>query len=202
MFKKLNVIRNISPRSFLKKVQPFTFSNKKYDGGLTKEQKYQINKSNIIYMNGIRRQRSVIDVRKMEDDFEKSQQYKKNICKLPAINFHKINNNKKEENNDKNDSIIRKKNFFDDTVFIRTKFLHEKNHSQGKTRNLPDKKGNATMIHIKKMNAVQKDTQRKNDETKDNEKNISKTIPIEENKKDKAFWITDLKEDKNNESKQ
>lgn len=200
MFKKLDVIRNISPRSFLKKIKPFTFSNKIYDGGLTKEQKYQINKSNKIYINGIRRQRSVIDVRKMEEDFEKSQQYKKNICKLPAINFHKINNKKKEETNDQNNSIIKQNNFFDDTVFIRTQFLHEKNSSQEKSRNWKRyvEKKNASMINIKKFKA-EKNTKEKN-ETNDKEKNVAKTTPVEENNQDKAFWITDLKDDKKNEA--
>ena len=195
MFKKINIIRNISPRSFLKKIQPFTFSNKKYDGGFTREQKYQINKSNKIYIKGVSRQRSVYDIKQMESDFEKSQKYKKNICKLPVINFHKIINKSKEDSNDRNKSIIKKTNFFDNTVFIRTKFLHENNNSQEKSRNLNninDEKKNANTVNIKNVEAAKLDK----------EKNAAKTIPVEENNQNKDFWVTDLKDGKNKEEKQ
>ena len=188
IFQKLNVIRNISPQSILK-IKPFTFLNKKYDGGLTKEQRYLMKVSNKIYAKGIRKQRSVIDIKKMENDFEKSQKYKKNICKLPVMDFHKNGStrslrdmspkeNSKERACFKEVRLTNQRNAFADTVFINSKFLHEK--IAGTTKNKKNDLKNKTMIQ---------DDKTPNEDTKENEKNKDES---DDKEKKKAFWVTDL----------
>ena len=189
LFKKLNIIRNISPQLILEKIKPFRFSNKKYDGGLTREQRYLMKISNKIYANGIRKQKSVIDNKKMKNDFEKSQKYKKNICKLPVVNFHKVNSTKSVKNASTIKSTIDKsyfneislsdqKNAFSDTVFINSKFLYEK----------PDEKTKNKNNDSKNKSKVQ-DRKKENENVKENNENKGEN---NDENKNKAFWVTDL----------
>ena len=188
IFKKINYIHNISPQTILK-IKPFVFSNKKYDGGLTREQRYLMKISNKIYANGIRKQKSVIDNKKMKNDFEKSQKYKKNICKLPVVNFHKVNSTKSVKNASTIKSTIDKsyfneislsdqKNAFSDTVFINSKFLYEK----------PDEKTKNKNNDSKNKSKVQ-DRKKENENVKENNENKGEN---NDENKDKAFWVTDL----------
>ena len=198
LFKKLNIIRNISPQLILEKIKPFRFSKKKYDGGLTREQRYLMKISNKIYSKGIRKQKSVINIKKLEDDFEKSKKYKENICKLPVLDFQKVNSNSnsrdmsprenlKERTCCKEVCLSNQRNAFADTVFIRMKFIHEK--STEKSKNKKGDYKNKTMI---------RDDKKKNEDIKENNNNKNEN---DDKNKNKAFWVTDLNKEKEKDVK-
>ena len=124
MFNKLDKIQRTPNSEILKKQKPiFEFKTKKMDGGLTREQKLEIKAVNKYYRNKLKRQSSFYSLGQWNKEFEQSQNFKKNICEFPCIDFHKtkrifgrddFNEIKKEYNN----SIINNcGNFFQKVKF-------------------------------------------------------------------------------------
>ena len=90
LFNKLDKIQKIQNSELLKKQKPlFEFKTKKMDGGLTREQKLEIKAVNKYFRNKLKRQSSFYSLGQWNKDFEKSQNFKKNICEFPCIDFHK-----------------------------------------------------------------------------------------------------------------
>ena len=55
----------------------------------TKEQKYEIHKTNKYFFHRLGKTTSCLNSQKWEKDFQKSRQFKKNICEFPNLNFRK-----------------------------------------------------------------------------------------------------------------
>ena len=55
----------------------------------TKEQKYEIHKTNKYFFHRLEKTTSCLNSQKWEKDFQKSRQFKKNICEFPNLNFRK-----------------------------------------------------------------------------------------------------------------
>ena len=55
----------------------------------SKEQRYQIEKANKYFFHKLEKTTSCLNSQKWEKDFQKSRQYKKNICEFPNLNFLK-----------------------------------------------------------------------------------------------------------------
>lgn len=90
MFNKLHKIHKTPNSDIIKKLKPlFEFKQKIKDGGLTREQKRDIKAVNKYYRNKLSRQSSFYSLGQWNKEFEKSQQFKKNICEFPCIDFHK-----------------------------------------------------------------------------------------------------------------
>ena len=90
MFNKLHKIHKTPNSYIIKKLKPlFEFKQKIKDGGLTREQKRDIKAVNKYYRNKLSRQSSFYSLGQWNKEFEKSQQFKKNICEFPCIDFHK-----------------------------------------------------------------------------------------------------------------
>ena len=131
MFNKLERIHRTPNAAILRKLKPmFEFSNKKKDGGLTREQKLEIKAVNKYYKNKLNRQSSFYSLGQWNKDFQQSLNFKKNICEYPTIDFHKTNkfkglevfkNIKKEYNN----SLVNNNmgNFFDRAKFKKIDFF-------------------------------------------------------------------------------
>ena len=98
MFNKLERIHKIPNSEILKKLKPlFEFKQKTNDGGLTREQKLEIKAVNKYYRNKLNRQSSFYSLGQWNKEFEKSLNFKKNICEFPCIDFHKTKRNSGEE---------------------------------------------------------------------------------------------------------
>ena len=65
--------------------------------GLTLEQKEE----NIFFKNKLKRQTSYFNVDKWKDEYKKAQNYKKNICSFPSIDFRKTFQNYFDKENGK-----------------------------------------------------------------------------------------------------
>ena len=90
MFNKLHKIHKTPNSDIIKKLKPlFEFKQKTKDGGLTREQKRDIKAVNQYYRNKLNRQSSFYSLGQWNKEFEQSQQFKKNICEFPSIDFHK-----------------------------------------------------------------------------------------------------------------
>ena len=55
----------------------------------SKEQKYHIEKTNNYFFHRLEKATSCLNSQKWEKDFQKSRQFKKNICQFPNLNFQK-----------------------------------------------------------------------------------------------------------------
>ena len=130
MFNKIERIHKSPNSKILKKLKPlFEFTNKKNDGGLTREQRLEIKAVNKYYKNKLSRQSSFYSLGQWNKEFQKSQNFKKNICEYPSIDFHKtkrieggdgFNYIKKEYNN----SLINTKgNLFNRPKFKKIEFF-------------------------------------------------------------------------------
>ena len=75
--------------SYRKCKPSFEFKDKVKDGGLTREQRLQIEAGNKYYKGKLNRQGSYYSLSQWKKDFEKSQNFKKNICEFPCIDFYK-----------------------------------------------------------------------------------------------------------------
>ena len=105
MFNKLEKIHNTPNSEALKKLKPlFEFKQKTKDGGLTREQKLEIKAVNKYYKNKLSRQSSFYSLGQWNKEFEKSLNFKKNICEFPCIDFHKT----KKSSGDEAFNLIRK----------------------------------------------------------------------------------------------
>ena len=98
MFNKLERIHKTPNSEALKKLKPlFEFKQKTKDGGLTREQKLEIKAVNKYYRNKLSRQSSFYSIGQWNKEFEKSLNFKKNICEFPCIDFHKTKRNSGED---------------------------------------------------------------------------------------------------------
>ena len=75
----------------------FKFKKRIKTKGLTLEQKEE----NIIYKNKLKRQTSYFNINKWNNDYKKAQNYKKNICSFPSIDFRKTFQNYFDKENSK-----------------------------------------------------------------------------------------------------
>ena len=57
--------------------------------GLTVEEDSKIKQGNIVFKKKLRRQSSCFNLNKWKDDYKRAQNYKKNICSFPSIDFRK-----------------------------------------------------------------------------------------------------------------
>ena len=131
MFNKLDRIHRTPNAIILQKLKPlFEFSNKKKDGGLTREQKLEIKAVNKYYKNKLSRQSSFYSLGQWNKEFLQSQSFKKNICEYPSIDFYKTNKIKSEEGFKKikkeyNNSLVNNNmgNFFNRAKFKKIDFF-------------------------------------------------------------------------------
>ena len=93
MFNKLDKINKTPNSEAIKKLKPiFEFKKRTKDGSLTsltREKKLEIKAVNEYYKSKLSRQSSFYNLRQWNKEFEQSQQFKKNICEFPSIDFHK-----------------------------------------------------------------------------------------------------------------
>lgn len=155
----------------------------------TPEQSFQINYTNKYFFNKLKKKHSVFNLSEWEKDFQKSQNYKKNICSYPSINFHKSNQRKidKEKNQNKkiyNNTAIN----FTNNLFNKTKFKDAKIFKPKEKKD--DKK-------IDKEHFMNGETEIKNDNTEfslyfiiSNENSVkdNKKVKVEKCKKEDFFF--------------
>jgi hypothetical protein len=111
MFKKLETINKTPTFLSYRKCKPsFEFKDKIKDGGLTREQRLQIEAGNKYYKGKLSRQGSYYSLSKWKKDFELSQHFKKNICEFPCIDFYKIRRDL--EDKDKGLNSVKNMKFF------------------------------------------------------------------------------------------
>ena len=135
MYKKLDTIHKTPTCLAINNLKPlFEFKDKTKDGGLTREQKLEIKAGNKYFKGKLSRQSSYYSLDQWKKDFEKSQNFKKNICEFPCIDFHKtrqdfsgggFNYNQKMNFNDLISDAAN--NYFSNTRFKKFKQLWKNN---------------------------------------------------------------------------
>jgi len=119
IFKKLDKINKIPYKTLNSKCKPaFEFKPKDRNGGLTREQKLEINADNKYFFRKLNRQSSCYNFNQWNRDFEQSQCFKKNICEFPCIDFRKSKAEDEKLGKDYNNSVIKDSN----NLFKKTKF--------------------------------------------------------------------------------
>lgn len=71
----------------------------------TKEQKYQIEKTNKYFFHKLEKTTSCLNSQKWKEDFKQSRKLKRNICTFPTINFQKTGQIKLEREKSFNENI-------------------------------------------------------------------------------------------------
>ena len=91
MLKKFNYIHNLPYKEKVKVLKSLFEDNSKKISyrGFTKEQKYEIQKTNKYFFHKLENTTSCLNSQKWEKDFQRSRQFKKNICAFPNLNFRK-----------------------------------------------------------------------------------------------------------------
>ena len=79
----------------------FNFIKRKKIKGLTIEQYTIIKDNNINFKNRLKRQHSFFNLDKWKNDYKQAQNYKKNICSFPSIDFRKTLQNYFDKESDK-----------------------------------------------------------------------------------------------------
>lgn len=188
LLKKFTSINKLPLSKKLKQLKPLFENNniRVSSGTFTPEQKYQINYTNKYFFNKLKSQHSVFDLNEWEKDFKKSQNYKKNICAYPSIDFHKAIQRKIEKEKNENQKIYYNTAVnFSKNLFNKTKFKDVKIYKPKTKKN--DKK-------IDNEHFMNGETEIQNDDREfeiyfiinDNEQN--KKIKIEKCKKDDFFF--------------
>ena len=145
MFFKLNKIHQTPTSKGVKKLLPnFEFKKNKGIWGIDREKKLEILKVNKYLKNKINKQNSFYNLNKFNKDYKQAQNFKKNICEFPSVNFNKIKNYSSTYSNNRNDngkklntSIIRSTSLFKELKFKNTdvrsrkeiKFENQKNYN-------------------------------------------------------------------------
>ena len=91
MLKKFNYIHNLPYKEKVKFLRPLFDDNSKKISyrDFTKEQKYEIQKANNYFFHRLEKTTSYLNSQKWEKDFQRSRQFKKNLCMYPNLNFLK-----------------------------------------------------------------------------------------------------------------
>ena len=119
IFKKLDRINKSPNKELIAKRKPvFEFKQKGKNGGLTREQRLEINADNIYFFRKLHRQSSCYSLNQWNRDFERSQSFKKNICEFPCIDFRKLKAEDEKLAKDYNNSVIKDSN----NLFRKAKF--------------------------------------------------------------------------------
>jgi hypothetical protein len=119
IFKKLDDINKKPNKELIAKCKPaFEFKQKERNGGLTREQRLEINADNKYFFRKIKRQASCYSLSQWNRDFEQSQSFKKNICEFPCIDFRKLKAEDEKLAKDYDNSVIKDSN----NLFKKTKF--------------------------------------------------------------------------------
>ena len=118
IFKKLDRINKSPNKELNAKCKPFEFKQKERNGGLTREQRLEINAGNKYFFRKLNRQSSCYSFNQYNRDFEQSQSFKKNICEFPCIDFRKSKAKDEKLSKDYDNSIIKDSN----NLFKKTKF--------------------------------------------------------------------------------
>ena len=119
IFKKLDRINKSPNKELIAKRRPvFEFKQKGKNGGLTREQRLEINADNIYFFRKLHRQSSCYSLNQWNRDFEQSQSFKKNICEFPCIDFRKSKAEDEKLAKDYNNSVIKASN----NLFRKAKF--------------------------------------------------------------------------------
>ena len=134
MLKKFTTINKLPLSEKLKQLKPLFDYNSIRPPicSFTPEQKYQINSTNKYFFNKLKTQHSVFNLSEWEKDFLKSQNYKKNICSYPSIDFHKSVQRKVEKEKNENQKLYYNtavnfsKNLFNKTKFKEIKIYKPK----------------------------------------------------------------------------
>ena len=96
----------------------FEYKQKDRYGGLTREQRLEINADNKYFFRKIKKQSSCYSFSQWNRDFEQSQSFKKNICEFPSIDFRKSKAEDEKLAKDYDNSVIKDSN----NLFKKTKF--------------------------------------------------------------------------------
>ena len=126
IFKKLDRINKSPNKKLIAKYKPaFEFKHKDKNGGLTREQRLEINADNKYFFRKLNRQSSCYSLNKLNRDFEQSQSFKKNICEFPCIDFMKTTV-EDEKLPKRYENWINPNNSFNKTKFKKAELYHEK----------------------------------------------------------------------------
>ena len=128
IFKKLDRINKSPNKELIAKYKPvFEFKQKGKNGGLTREQRLEINAGNKYFFRKLNRQSSCYSLNKLNRDFEQSQSFKKNICEFPCIDFRKTKVEDEKLPKGNGNSIIKDPyNPFNKTKFINVELYSKK----------------------------------------------------------------------------
>ena len=129
LLRNFNSINRLPFPERLRHLKPlFDFnSNRSPYSTFTKEQKYNIDKSNEFFFKRLKKKTSVFNLNEWEKDFIKSRSYKKNICEYPMIDFHKSVQMKIEKEKRKNQKMYYNTAVnFCNNLFNKTKFKEVK----------------------------------------------------------------------------
>ena len=141
MLKKFNYIHKLPNKEKVKLLRPLFDVNSKRISyrDFTKEQKYQIQETNKYFFNKLDKATSCLNSEKWEKDFQKSRQFKKNICKFPNLNFHKTMQIKLEREKSFNEKKYSNTaiNFYNNK-FTKTNFINTDIYKGGKNENQDD----------------------------------------------------------------
>ena len=91
MLKKFNYINTLPYLEKEKFIKPLLEENSKRISyrEFTKEQQYEIKKTNNYFFHKLEKTTSCLNSKKWKEDFQRSRKLKKNICTFPTINFQK-----------------------------------------------------------------------------------------------------------------
>lgn len=129
LLRNFNSINKLPFSERLKHLKPlFEFNgNRNPYTTFTREQKYNIDKSNEFFLSRLKNKTSVFNSNDWEKDFIKSRSYKKNICIYPMIDFHKSVQRKLEKEKEENQKMYYNTTVnFNNNLFNKTKFKEVK----------------------------------------------------------------------------
>ena len=97
----ININRTPTPLNKETCKPAFNFKTKFRRKGLILEQNTKIREGNILFKKLIKRQTSHFNLNKWKDEYKRAQNYKKNICSFPSIDFRKTYQNYFDKENEK-----------------------------------------------------------------------------------------------------
>ena len=97
----ININRTPTPLNKETCKPAFNFKTKFRRKGLILEQNTKIREGNILFKKLIKRQTSQFNLNKQKDEYKRAQNYKKNICSFPSIDFRKTYQNYFDKENEK-----------------------------------------------------------------------------------------------------
>ena len=126
----------------------------------TREQRHEIECTNRYFFHKLdnTKKRKFMNLKKWEDDFQKTRKFKENICSFPCIDFHKTMQNQIDcERNERKNNFNNTTLNFNNNKFNKTKFKDVSCYSIKKNKNKKSEENDINNEHFSNGETMVKD---------------------------------------------